>query len=81
MGIQCLEVVFELPQISIFIAPACCHRAMLVEPVLEMMLLFDAQPELRSRLPQTLSINLVMQQVQVGLPCVLYVLTPVFCQH
>jgi len=54
---------------------------MLVEPVLEMMLLFDAQPELRSRLPQTLSINLVMQQVQVGLPCVLYVLTPVFCQH
>jgi hypothetical protein len=40
---------------------------MLVEPVLEMMLLFDAQPALRSGLPQTLFVSLVMHQVQVGL--------------
>jgi len=41
----------------------------MVEPVLEMMLLFDAQPALRSRLPQIVSINLVMQQAQVGCLC------------
>jgi hypothetical protein len=39
---------------------------MLVEPVLEMITLFNAQPSLRSRLPQNLMIDMVMQQVEVG---------------